>query len=283
MSVTRKNTNVVELRRVNLPDIPHASVCSPGQRVNGSRNEVWLCPAYSGSYTVMLYVKPALKLRQVVAEIVVAQVGRAMGLPCPQPYVVSVSPKSVGRPQGKSMLAFGSEQAGHMGMATPIRSLSLMMECLEKTKHSHGTAVLDELVGNSVRGPGDVLFDPQGAVWLIDHEDALREDLAPDEAVTNWLAAQMLQRCDANARQSLLAALRAVATKARTLSLKHQPDALSPMKSGPETYQEVLDLVAQRLEELDRLLSQRILPEQGYLQLQSPHNISHVSQRPASI
>lgn len=182
-----KRSTVVHLPKNALPKIQIGSVHSPGQRLNGSRNEVWLCPAYSGSKDVMLYVKPNLTLRQLVAELVVAQVAIAAGLPCPKPYIVSVAPHTVGRPRGPAIMAFGCEQVGPRGMATPVRDRSLMLEMLRKVKAADGAAVLDEFVVNDVRGPGDVVFDPYGSVWLIDHEAALAKGVPPDEAVTNWL------------------------------------------------------------------------------------------------
>lgn len=179
---------VRDLPKQQLPEIRQGSVHSPGQRLNGSRNEVWLCPAYSGADDVMLYVKPGLTLRQIAAELVVAQVATAMKLPVPQPYLVVVQPHCIGRPRGPQMLAFGSEQVGPRGLATPVRNLDLMLKMLQKAKAAEGTATLDELVANDVRGPGDIVFDPEGQVWLIDHEAALDRGLKADEAVNNWLA-----------------------------------------------------------------------------------------------
>ena len=263
--MNKTNNKVISLPKSALPEIFHGSVHSPGNRLTGSRSEIWLCPAYCGATDVMLYVKPSLTLRQVVAELVVAQVARAMKLPVPQPYLVSVAPHCVGRPRGRAIMAFGSEQVGARGLATPVKSLDLMLRMLQKAKAAEGTAVLDELVANDVRGPGDVVFDPEGSVWLIDHEAALRKGLRTDQAVTNWVAARLKDNCLELDRAPLLAALRAQAVKARNLQLSGSPADMQHLNGAFQAYEQVLEFIQSRLEHLDQLLSERILPEQQYL------------------
>jgi hypothetical protein len=96
-----------------LPGLGVAATATPGQRIAGSRNEVWLCQAYSQGIGVMLYVKPALSLRRMMVEVLAAQLAQCMRLPCPSPYLVTVKPHHVGRSkEQKSLIAFGSEAAG---------------------------------------------------------------------------------------------------------------------------------------------------------------------------
>lgn len=255
---------------------------SPGVKLSGSRNEVWLCPAYSGADGVMLYVKPSITLRQVVAELLVAQVGMAMKLPVPQPYLVTVPPHCVGRPRGPSLLAFGCEQVGPRGLAQPVRNLASMLQMLKTVKAAEGAATLDEWVANDVRGPGDIVFDPEGQVWLIDHEAAFGKGTKVDEAVTNWLAERLRDELPSDQRDKLLAALRAQATKARKLQLSGSPEDLALLNGGKMTYIATLQFLEERLNHLDRLLSERVLPEQRYL-VENPESITpdHDAERAA--
>lgn len=272
--MSKLNNKVSYLPKNVLPEILHGSVHSPGAKIRGSSNEVWLCPAYSGARDVMLYVKPALTLRQVIAELVVAQVARGMGLPAPQPYLVSVKPECVGRPRGPAIMAFGSEQAGTKGLATPVRNLDLMLRMLQKAKVAEGTAVLDELVANNMRGPGDIVFDPEGGVWLIDHEAALGKGVRTNESLTNWLAARLKDHCDQADRAPLLSSMRAQAIKARNLQLQAEHADMQHLNGAIAVYDQVLEFVQTRLTHLDQLLSERIFPEQQYLQdtpLTTPH------------
>lgn len=277
----RKNT-VVSLPRLTLPELRTGSVHSPGQRLRGSRNEVWLCPAYCGADEHMLYVKPNLTVRQVVAEVVVAQIAIGMGLPCPQPFLVSVAPHCVGRPRGRALVAFGSEQVGPRGLATPIRSRDIMLEMLRKLKLSEATTVLDEFVANDVRGPGDVVFDPMGSVWLIDHEASLPKGINHDTSLTNWLGDRLRDDTEPHKRVDLLSALRAQAIKVRKLQLGPTPASLDRLVGGKDSYNQALEFLHNRLTALDYLLSKRALPDQGYL-LKDFEPIEHDSQRAADL
>lgn len=278
------STQVIDLPKDKLPEIRLGSVHSPGAQLTGSRSEVWLCPAYSGSQGVMLYVKPRLTQQQLVAELLVAQVAMAMKLPVPQPYIVSVPPHCVGRPRGPNMLAFGCEQVGPRGLAQPVRSLALMLRMLQTAKAAEGAATLDEWVANDVRGPGDIVFDPEGQVWLIDHEGAFGNGTKLDQAVTNWLADRLRDDLEVDQRDKLLAALRAQATKARRLQLIGSPDDLNLLNSGKITYIATLKFLEDRLNHLDRLLSERVLPDQRYLvENEDDTTIEHDADRSADI
>ena len=121
----------------------------------------------------MMYVKPKLNTRQIVAEILCAQIAIAMGLPCAKPYLVTVASHHVGMPRGHNFLAFGSQQVGTRSTAKVIRNLDIMFEALQKAKAAEGISVLDEWAANSVRHERDMVFDPKGHIWIIDHEAAV--------------------------------------------------------------------------------------------------------------
>ncbi len=101
--------NVTPLKASTLAPLRSASTSQKGDRLAGSRNEVWLCAGYDGSGRgVVLYVKPSLGVRSIMVEALAAQVGQCMGLPCPDPYIVTASPQHIGRPRGAKIVAFGS-------------------------------------------------------------------------------------------------------------------------------------------------------------------------------
>lgn len=258
-------TNVIKFPRGDFHEVLGASVHSSGVRISGSRNEVWLCPAYSGSRELMLYIKPKLAERQVIAELVAAQVALCLGLPCPQPYLVTVAPQHVGGRRGAAQVCFGCEQVGPRSAARPIRSLAVMLDMLRKAKAAEGTVVLDEWIANPVRSTGDILFDPEGAVWLIDHEAALAPGIQATEAVTNWLASRLIEGQTAQERARLLDTLRARSRPAHTAQVVFTPMELENVSRGAELYREATDFLKERLNHLDYLLSNRVLPEQGHL------------------
>ena len=261
---------VNELQQVEL-----ASVHSAGVPLNGSRNSVWLCPAYSGAYEHMLYVKPMLTIRQLVAELMISKVALAMELPCPPSFLVAVNPKHVGMKPGPSILAFGSLQMGGRSTAKVIRNLDVMFMALEKAKAQHGICVLDEWAANSVRHERDMVFDPRGTIWIIDHEAAVPAGLAPDEYVTNWLADRLRDRTEEAKRAELLQALRKKTAKPRVMRIDGTPTELHKIVGANEQWRQVSDFLSQRMAELDRLLSQRILPGQMYLPLTAIDQSTH--------
>jgi hypothetical protein len=273
--MSHSTAEIIPLRQSSWPEVRAASVHSGGARIVGSRSEVWLCPAYSGSDAVMLFVKPALTVRQLVAELVAAQVGLCLGLPCPPPFLVSIAPHHVGRPRGPSLLAFGCQQVGPSAAAYPVRNLSLMLEMLRKAKIAEGVCVLDEWIANSVRGPGDIVFDPHHAVWLIDHEGAFEAHVRPDEAVTNWLAQQLTAMLTTRSqRAEFLARLHARAFPVANTPLGHMPPELRDVPGGEATYGAVLEFLAARLRHLGDLLDARVIPEQQSIDLQNPSDDS---------
>lgn len=259
-------SNVVALRTAELPEIRWASVHSPGEPIPGSRNEVWLCPAYSGADDLMLFLKPQLTEAQLVSELVAAQIGICMRAPCPRPFLVAVRPEHIGGRRGPARICFGSQQVGRRSMATPIRNLDLMIEALTVRKVADTVAVFDEWIANPVRHTSDILFDPDGGdVWLVDHEAALEASVSPDEAVTNWLAARLAESLQLAERAQFLQALRGRANAAHRASTGRPPPELVRVLNGEQEYQRVMGFLRDRLAHLDALLSQRLLPEQAHI------------------
>ena len=256
---------VVPIRSTELAGIGMAAVASTGKRIEGSRNEVWLCQAYDATgQGLVLYVKPKLTPRAILVEALAAQLGQCIGLPCPDPYLVTVNPVYVGGSRGKHLVAFGCSQVAR-GLARPIHDVDFMMTTLEKLGLAPAACAFDEWIANSVRGPGDIMFDPEAGATFIDHEAAMDLETSPDAAVTNWLAARMLERLAPGKRLDLLKAVRQRAAAARSAQLGQVPSVVQIALDGVAIYRSLLQFLAARLDHLDRLLSIRILPEQAYL------------------
>lgn len=257
-------TNVVPIRRGSLPGIGVASTASEGTRLAGSRNEVWQCAAYdSDGRGRVLYVKPALGLRSILVEILSAQVGQCMGLPCPTPFIVTANPTHIGRPPGRKVIAFGSELVGRL--AFPINDTDILLRELDRQRVTETLFCFDEFIANSVRGPRDIVFDPTAGAVIIDHEGAMGPDVLPGDAVTNWLADRVLERVESKHLPALLKRLRAKAAALGEFQLGPIPAAVQFDQSGVGVYTELLEFLQARLGELDRLLSQRVLPQQTYV------------------
>ncbi len=266
---------VIPLHASPLPGLGMASVVATGKKLSGTRSEVWLCQAYDvNAQGLVLYVKPKLPLRALLVEALAAQVGQCMGLPCPDPYLVTVKPTFVGAAPGKQILAFGSVQAGGRGLATPIRDVDFMLETLERLGLAEAACVFDEWIANPVRGPGDVLFDAELGAVFIDHEGAMEPQTSPDAAVTNWIAARIVDRVVPGKKPQLLKAIRARAAAAQRAQLGAAPSVVQMAQDGVAIYQSLLKFLSERLTHLDRLLSARVLPEQAYITKPTDNNAS---------
>lgn len=259
-------TNVVPLAASSLSILRVASTSQKGERIVGSRNEVWLCPAYDGAARgVVLFVKPALSVRRIMVEALSAQIGQCMSVPCPDPYIVTVSPQHIGRPRGAKIFAYGSEQIGNRSMAFPVMDNDTLLEMLERQKLSESLLTFDEFIANPVRGPRDIVFVPEHGALVIDHEGAMEESIRTDETVTNWFADRVLERLDTKQRPLFLKRLRAKASALHSVQMGAAPSAVQFDQRGVPLYNELISFLTQRLTHLDRLLSERVLPGQAYI------------------
>ena len=177
--------NVVALPGLELAGLGVAATSFQGNPIEGSRNEIWLCPAYGpDGVRLRLFVKLGLPTRAMMAEALCALLAQCLGLSVPQPYLVTVRPSHVGRTGQKAVLAFGSQDLSQHSLAKPLRDLERLLELLQHRKVADLACVFDEWVANPVRSPSDILVSPESHVYLIDHEGALPEGQQPDQPAT---------------------------------------------------------------------------------------------------
>lgn len=259
-------TNVIPLPSLQLPHIGVAATCGQGNKISGSRSNIWFCPAYGpDSQQVTLYIKIGMTHRAIMVETLAAQVAQAVGLPTPDPYIVTVKPVHVGQMGTKNLIAFGTLDVSTRAMARPARCLDQLFALLEKLKLADLACAFDEWIANDVRSPSDILVCPESRLYLIDHEAAMAEGVEPDAALTNWLAAKLMQGLTDDERALLLRRLRGRLAAFRRVSFDAMPLAAGYLQDGTAMYQSLVDFMIARLDHLDRLLSQRVIPEQMYL------------------
>lgn len=269
--------NVVALPNAELPGLPVAATSGTGNRISGSRNEIWLCPAYSNGEPVMLYVKLGLSTRAMLVEALCAQIAQGLKLGSPTPFIVTVNPKHVGRAPGSSVLAFGAEDLCERSMAKPLRNLETLLALLRSHKIADLVTVFDEWIANDVRNPSDILVSPEARLYMIDHEASIADGLRPDQEVTNWLAGRLLESMSDTDRIMFLRQLRARIAALHRVSLTAVPLATQYSPEGVQLYETLLQFLRTRLHHLDELLSRRVMPEQGYLQATEPEDPTTIS------
>lgn len=265
-------SNVVALRPNPLPALRVAATAGTGALVHGSRNEVWAFRAYSDGEPVRLYVKLGLSERAMMVEILCAQLASCLGIGASHPYLVTVNPRHAGRPAGPPVLAFGVEDLSNRSGAKPIHSLDVLFDMLDRLKVADLACALDEWILNDVRSPSDILVGTDANVYFIDHEAALDARHAPGATATNWMADRLLERLHRDERPAFLKKLRARLAALHRLELDQVPSAVQFSQDGVRIYSELLAFLRQRLEHLDRIASERVLPQQRHLDFSAEPN-----------
>lgn len=143
-------------------------------------DELWVGTAYSESgpdNDVPLYLRIGTA-RHIVAELVCAVIGRAIGLPVPEPLIVKIgrgdlpTSRLIDRAADVT-LAFASASVGGDSCAQLLREDSEHALRLVMTwRHLLPTTAFDEWMANPDRNLGNIVFAAQN-LWLIDHAQAL--------------------------------------------------------------------------------------------------------------
>lgn len=258
-------SNVVGLPPNPLPALRVAATAGTGARMSGSRNEVWAFRGYSEGEPVRLYVKLGLSERAMMVEILCAQLATCLGIGASSPYLVTVNPRHAGRAAGAPVLAFGVEDLSDRLAARPIHSLELLFEMLDRLKVADLACAFDEWILNDVRSPSDILVGTDANVYFIDHEAALDARHPPTATATNWMADRLLERLQRDDRPAFLKKLRARLAALHRLELGQVPSAVQFSQDGVRIYTELLAFLRERLQHLDRIASERVLPQQRHL------------------
>lgn len=236
--------------------------------------------------TVTGYVKLTLDPRKIIAELATAQVGRALGLRIPRPYIVLLDTADL-RSEFKSshsnsgmMVCFASQQAGKRSYSLE-RALRNPKQHLESAINTQfdlaGTVALDELVANDDRNLGNIIYSPgRQEFWLIDHGRALTGtywDLwgldDPSVSVGNCLADESGKSWDEALRRKVIDRAHEVVNKCAALCLDDLDRDGYFARIDPATdRQEIITFLRERLHHTVPLLCNRL--QMGHLSLMPP-------------
>lgn len=209
----------------------------------------------------MLYVKP-LDGRRLLVELLAAQVGLAMGVPCARPFFVLAEPSHMGLPGTDLMHAFGSEMAGHPAIARPWMDTEMLLDMLRESKLLDIASAFDEWIANSDRHHKQIIVGGSPCVVFIDHEQAMGQECKPLTSVANWLLDQQKALMDVAQRQSLLKLVRAQETNVAGIEFGSETPGLEMIANGGDILEQLVSFLNARRGVLDRLLCSRLVPEQ---------------------
>lgn len=136
------------------------------------------------------YVK-VLPAERLFAETMSASIGRYFGLPIPLTALAIARGIDVGRGSGKCIvLASVDTNAVPISRAINFDKVSHL---LSKWSHLHAAIVFDELLANTDRNLRNMLIGGDGAIWLIDHEEALASpSLQASQNIRNHLLGMVI-------------------------------------------------------------------------------------------
>lgn len=147
----------------------------------GKPDELWLGSAWDAGAPeaddVQVYVRVA-GLQPSTAELLCGVVGRALGLPVPEPFLVRISRGALPRSRLldtrlPECMAVASHNVGGTNFVKLLhRSSDSALRLLLTWEHLVPVATFDEWLANTDRNLGNILF-AAGTLWLIDHADAL--------------------------------------------------------------------------------------------------------------
>lgn len=141
-------------------------------------DELWLGNAFStddpDADDVPVYVRLARPM-PVVAELLCSVIGRALGLPVPEPFAIHLPPIVLANSKmlpETGALAFASHDIGGQTFNQLLKKDSPAAHAmLAKWSHLVPVATFDEWLANPDRNLGNIMF-ASNALWIIDHAEA---------------------------------------------------------------------------------------------------------------
>lgn len=238
--------------------------------------------------TVTGYVKLTLDPRKIIAELATAQVGRALRLRVPRPFIVLLDTADLRQEFASAytgrglMVCFASQQAGKRSYSLE-RALRkprpYLAAAIDNQFDLAGTIALDELVANDDRNLGNIIYAPgKQELWLIDHGRALTGTYwalwgldDPSVKVGNVLADENAAGWDEAQRRKILDRTHELVNECSTLCLDELDRDGYFARIDPSTNkQEIIAFLRERIHHTVPLLCNRL--QLGHLSLTPPRH-----------
>lgn len=265
----------------HIQPIPEAEVITfLGRETEGSDGETYKVQVLDDQdASLTAYVKLTEDSRKIIAELAAAQVGRALGLNVPKPYLVLVDTNELPEEFRSAfsnkgyMLCFASKQVSERSYSLE-RSLRgrdpQASMTIAKLFDMNTTVAFDELVANTDRNLGNLIYSPERkGVWMIDHGQALTGvywdlwGLVPDHYASNTVADSNSHAWDEARRRAVLAAAQKMVLACAELSLDDldKEGHYSRIDTGTDR-QQIAEFLKERIHHTVPLLCKRLQIDQ---------------------
>lgn len=195
--------------------------------------------------------------REIAVEIICAVLGRAAGLPVPEPLALI---------DENGVWSYGSADVGHPNLAQFVSTNnSAVLDELEKWPALLPAACFDELIVNPDRNDGNLLYDGQG-FFLIDHGLCIPHGMQAadrsDDYHTNQLLELHIGACrDEVSKQRTVSKSREWSEQ-RGLSSVSAADQITADTLSADSQQKLISFLKERAALLGSILHERIKPTQ---------------------
>jgi hypothetical protein len=263
-----------------IPEIKLANVVPGVTAVDSSEkgvNETFVGLIQTASDQLRAYIK-VLDPRQLVNELICSTLGRAVGLPVPEGFIVRTNasdlPESgILAKHGGEALIFACADVGRPSLKRRLTEsgAEFLASLFATWKQWDAATIFDEWVANPDRHAGNLLIEGPDKVWLIDHSHALTgpewtaADLVPERAVRNQIAENCFPRLTLPERMAVrskageLSGVFGLVLPESALTACHAAQLLSP-----DDLEAVRKFVGERVGKLFDLVSSRLgIPNMG--------------------
>jgi hypothetical protein len=180
------------MKKSNLSKVPFDRVSTwLGLEPEGKDGETWKVWLLNNAKTHS-YVKIPNNPISIISELAAAQVGRAINIKIPSPYIVYIDPGEIpedSRFHGKNItLGFGSSSCGENSKSFERLINTGQESILNDWNDMEQTLIFDEWIANTDRNLGNLIYDPATKnYWLIDHGRAFADlnSLFAQDNITN--------------------------------------------------------------------------------------------------
>lgn len=153
-------------------------------KVNAGVNDIWTGYVVTTDHKmVKAYVKKIQNMNELYKEILCSLLGRAIGVSTPEPLIIKVDSDHPDIPNINNQYFFGTKDCESASFSRFMKNNKVNIDYLLTYENLHEIIVFDELIANSDRHPGNILF--YGVKFdFIDHGEAFPVNFEYDSPMT---------------------------------------------------------------------------------------------------
>ena len=216
-----------------------------------------------------------LAVEDIAREVLCAILARKVHLPIRPCYYVNVDSTLTAQDVfiNPQRVAFGIEEDVYPTFRGNSRELD---EEILKWEDALKCAVFDEWIYNRDRNPANLVYVSSGVWWLIDHDDALRNDAAPDSSCGSYLLYKLAEGQSEFNRHKLKQSAMLLVEQYQAIDWEEILHLVRPeiLETSLNIYKKYIEFLKQRISYLPNIITERLGIRQRELGLQNSQNLA---------